>query len=51
TLVDNNMAMGRHTVQWDAIDDNGKPVPTGVYLVRIVSDGGISQIRKITYLK
>ena len=36
-LVDDYRRVGEHTVTWDATDDMGRPVASGVYLYRIVS--------------
>ncbi len=50
TLIDGQMAPGRHTVQWDGRDDRGDAVSSGVYLYRI-SAGDFSESRKMTLLK
>ncbi|NIV95767.1 T9SS type A sorting domain-containing protein [candidate division KSB1 bacterium] len=39
TLVDEVKAAGSHSVTWDGTDDNGQPVPSGVYFYRF--DAGI----------
>ncbi len=41
---------GIHRVHWDGRDDQGRPLASGVYLYRLVSDHGI-QTRKLTMLK
>ncbi|MFH1680822.1 MAG: FlgD immunoglobulin-like domain containing protein, partial [Candidatus Eisenbacteria bacterium] len=35
TLVDGFKAEGRHTVQWNGRDGDGRAVPSGVYLYRL----------------
>ncbi len=37
TLIDGNMAAGRHSQQWDGTDDAGRQVASGVYLCRMIS--------------
>ena len=37
-LVDDYRRAGQHTVTWEATDDMGRPVASGVYLYRIVSE-------------
>lgn len=33
TLVDGNLAGGRHSVRWSGRDDTGSPVASGIYLI------------------
>jgi hypothetical protein len=49
TLADGIQPAGPHTVVWDARDDAGRSVPSGIYLVRIRSEAGI-QTRKMILL-
>lgn len=49
-LVDEIQDAGEHTVIWDGLDLDGKPVATGVYIYRLVSDS-YSQSRKMILLK
>lgn len=44
TLVRESMDPGRHHVRWDARDDRGLPVASGVYLLRL--DLGTSVLRR-----
>ncbi len=37
TLVESEQPAGSYTVRWDGHDDAGRPVPSGVYLYRIVA--------------
>ena len=41
---------GVHRVHWDGGDGRGRPLASGVYLFRLVTDHGI-QTRKLTMLK
>jgi flagellar hook assembly protein FlgD len=40
TLVEGVSSAGVNRVTWDARDDAGRPVGSGVYFVRFASDGG-----------
>lgn len=50
TLVDQELGAGKHIVSWDATDDNGSKVATGVYLYRLNVDDR-SESRKMMLLK
>ncbi len=50
TLVDSELEPGRHSVYWDGRNGRGEPVPSGVYLYTLESDG-LSITRKMTVLK
>ena len=50
TLVDEFQATGFHQVHWDARDQWGVPVATGVYLSRLHYPGGV-QTRRMLLLK
>ncbi|RMF08830.1 MAG: T9SS C-terminal target domain-containing protein [Candidatus Neomarinimicrobiota bacterium] len=50
TLVDQVQAPNEYTVTWDGLDAQGRPVPSGVYLYRMDSNG-YSQMRKMMLLK
>ncbi len=50
TLVNGHMQMGSHSVQWNAADDTGQPVASGVYFYRL-SDGERSISRRMMLLK
>lgn len=39
TLVDREMAAGRHAISWNGSDSDGQAVAAGLYFVRLVSDG------------
>jgi photosystem II stability/assembly factor-like uncharacterized protein len=50
TLVNEVRSAGRHEVVWDARDDAGKSVATGLYLYRLEAKG-FSQVRKMMLIK
>lgn len=50
TLVEGSIIAGRHSISWDATDDSGRPVSTGIYLYRL-QVGDRSQTRKMLLLK
>jgi len=41
---------GQHRIQWDSRDDNGKPVPSGVYFYRLLA-GDFVQTRKMILMQ
>ncbi len=41
---------GRHRLHWDGRDDEGRPLASGIYLYRLVTDEGI-RTRKLTLLR
>jgi hypothetical protein len=49
-LLDAACPAGRHEITWDGRDDRGRPLPSGVYLYRIIS-GGSSDARRLILLK
>ncbi len=50
TLVNANMTSGNYSVVWDATDDNGKRVSTGVYLYKITA-GSFSATKRMLLMK
>jgi hypothetical protein len=50
TLASGAMEPGEYTVSWDGRDDEGKSLPSGVYLYRLVA-GGRSLTRKMIMAK
>jgi hypothetical protein len=56
TLVDRQMAAGRHSLRWNARNQAGNPVAAGVYLYQIIAQGQngkplFSQTRRMILLK
>jgi len=49
-LVDDDLEAGSHIIQWNARDDNGLNVPTGLYLCRITASNKV-YLLKMTLLK
>ena len=49
-LVDQSQAAGAYDVHWDALDDGGAPVASGVYLARLHYPGGVHQ-RRLLHLR
>ena len=45
TLVDAELPAGRHELRWNGVDDSGRQVPSGVYLVRAVHADGVDRQR------
>ena len=42
---------GLHQLTWSGVDGRGATVPSGIYFVRLMTDGGRQDIRKVTLLK
>ena len=51
TLVDQAQPAGRHAVDWNARNDTGESVASGVFVYRISVDGVYSDMRKMVLLK
>jgi len=49
-LADRVMAAGPHRVTWDGRSADGRVLPAGVYLIRVVSDAGTA-VAKLTLLR
>jgi PKD repeat protein len=49
-LVNESMSQGYHSVTWDATNDNGNPVPTGVYFYRMTADE-FNMVRKMLLIR
>ncbi|MGH7597788.1 MAG: FlgD immunoglobulin-like domain containing protein, partial [bacterium] len=47
TLAAGTLASGSHSFVWDAADDNGACVASGVYLGRLEVDGLVSQVKLV----
>jgi hypothetical protein len=52
TLVDNQFQnAGRYTLQWDATNNSGQPLSSGVYFYRILAGGEFQSYKKMLLLK
>jgi len=51
TVFEGPVEPGVHQVVWNGTDRNGRPVASGVYFYRIVGDRGVSETRRMVYLK
>jgi len=50
TLLDGPRTAGRHAVNWDGCDDQGRVVPSGVYLCRLTTEQ-TQQTRQMTMIR
>ena len=50
TLVDEFQAAGFYQVRWDARDQQGASLSSGIYIARLSFPGGV-QTRRLLYLK
>jgi hypothetical protein len=50
TLVSGNQPSGYHTVRWDSRDASGRPLSTGVYLLRLQA-GSYSALKQVVLLR
>ena len=50
TLINGNQHAGWHVVHWSGIDENGKAVPSGLYIYRLKTPA-FTATRKLTYLR
>jgi hypothetical protein len=50
TLVNGSLESGPHHITFDATDNSGRPLPSGVYFARLVSDGQ-AHVRKMVLLR
>lgn len=46
-LVQGTLAAGPHTATWDGTDGDGRGVPAGTYLVRLVTDDGVHGLKML----
>jgi hypothetical protein len=45
TLVSGHLAAGGHTATWDGLDRDGRPQPSGTYLCRVSTAGGVASAK------
>jgi hypothetical protein len=50
TLIDDTVEAGRRQVSWPGTDDSGKPLPSGVYFVRLTA-GASGSMHKVVLLR
>jgi hypothetical protein len=50
TLVDGSQTAGEHSVEWNATDESGAPVSSGVYFYRLTA-GEFSESKKMSLVK
>ncbi|HET7380905.1 MAG TPA: FlgD immunoglobulin-like domain containing protein [Gaiellales bacterium] len=46
-LADGYVESGEHVVRWDARDESGKRVSSGVYFVRVQTGEGVATLRTV----
>jgi hypothetical protein len=51
TLVADHQNAGRYVVQWDASNENGQPLSSGIYFYRLQAGGEFQQVKKMLLLK
>ena len=47
-LLQDELAMGEHTLRWDGRDGVGMPLPAGTYTVRLEAAGRVLALRSVT---
>ena len=50
-IGDRSEGLGVAEAEWDGNDENGKPVPSGIYLYKLLLDGKSNQCKKITIMR
>lgn len=51
TVLDRRVAIGRHKIKWNGLDDRGVPVASGIYFVRLTTEARRSETRKVMLLR
>ena len=51
TLYNGNMSIGNHSIRWDALDEEGNEVPSGVYFYKLTVGDNFAEKKKMTLLK
>jgi len=50
TLLDGNLALGKHSLVWNGTDNNGRSVPSGLYFYRLTTEGK-TETKKMMLMK
>ena len=50
TLVNKKQSAGNYKVNWDATDKIGKPLPSGIYFIKI-KNGAERKVAKVIFMK
>jgi hypothetical protein len=50
TLYEGEKLAGRHTIKWDGKNSSGHPVPSGLYLYKIITDSFVS-VKKMSLIR
>ncbi|MFT5376925.1 MAG: flagellar hook assembly protein FlgD, partial [Candidatus Latescibacterota bacterium] len=51
TLVADHQNAGRYVVQWDAANDNGHSLSSGIYFYRLQAGSEFLEVKKMLLLK
>jgi flagellar hook assembly protein FlgD len=55
TLVRNDQSAGYHVVEWNGTNDQGAPLASGLYMLRLSAEGTngkkFTDVRKLMFLK
>ena len=51
TLVAEHQSAGRYVLEWDATDDSGHSLSSGMYFYRLQADGAFHEVKKMLLLK
>ena len=51
TLVNERQTAGRYAVQWDATNDRGQSMSSGIYFYRVQVGGEFTDVKKMLLLK
>jgi hypothetical protein len=44
TLATGDLLAGEHTVTWRGVDDSGRALPSGIYIVKLMTDAGATSV-------